>query len=68
MGIWKAVQLNLNKQSDPPIEIYHLGNDEGEEDNVASTHKDQVDLARQIFENAHTPSPLWVFGKRPARR
>ena len=67
-GPWKAVQLNLNKQSDPPIEIYHLGNDEGEEDNVASTHKDQVDLARQIFENAHTPSPLWVFGKRPARR
>ncbi|MGB1925889.1 MAG: arylsulfatase [Rubripirellula sp.] len=67
-GSWKAVQLNLNKQDDPPIEIYHLGSDRGEETNVAANHAEQVEIARQIFDDAHTPSPLWVFGKKPSRR
>ena len=63
-GDWKAVQRNLNNQKDPPIEIYNLRTDIGEETDVASEHQDQVELARQIFDDAHTPSPFWVFGKR----
>lgn len=63
-GQWKAVQLGLNKQSDPPIEIYDLSTDLGEENNIAADHPEIVDRAREIFEDAHVPSDLWEFAKK----
>lgn len=61
---WKAVQRNLNKEKNPPIEIYNLADDVGEEKDVARQHPDQVEQALRIFDDAYTPSQFWAFGKR----
>lgn len=63
-GDWKAVQLNVNKSLDAPIEIYHLPSDIGEETDVAAKHPEKVAEAKTIFADAHTPSPFWEFGKK----
>ncbi|MFK7734769.1 MAG: sulfatase-like hydrolase/transferase, partial [Pirellulaceae bacterium] len=63
-GDYKAVQLNLNKDSNAPIEIYHLPSDIGEATDVASKHPELVSKAKEIFADAHTPSPFWQFGKQ----
>ena len=62
-GDWKAVQLNVNKNLDAPIELYHLPSDIGEEKNLAAEQPEQVDRAKAIFAEAHTPSQFWKFGK-----
>ena len=67
-GDWKAVQRNLNHQEDPAIELFHLPTDLGEEQDVSNKHPEQVKLARQIFSDAHKPSPFWAFGKQQKRR
>lgn len=61
-GDWKAVQLDVNKNLDAPVEIYNLLTDMGEEHNVAATHSDKVAEAKAIFSAAHTPSEFWSFG------
>jgi len=66
-GHWKAVQRNLNKEADPPIEIYSLGCDQGETTDIAAQNPHKVERARQIFKDAHTPSKIWQF-KIPANR
>ena len=63
-GDWKAVQLNINKNPDAPIEIYHLPSDIGEAKNVAAENPEKVELAKKAFADAHTPSAFWKFGKR----
>ncbi len=63
-GDWKAVQLNLRKQANPPIELYYLPNDIGEDKNVAEEHPDKVEQAKKYFADAHTPSPFWSFSNR----
>ncbi len=63
-GDWKAVQLNLHKNFDSPIEIYHLPSDLGEENNVASAQQEQVAAAKAIFDAAHTPSEFWSWRGR----
>lgn len=63
-GDWKAVQLNVNKDSNAPVEIYHLPTDVGETNNVAMQHPEEVEKALAIFADAHTPSEFWKFGKR----
>ncbi|GIW96801.1 MAG: arylsulfatase [Pirellulaceae bacterium] len=66
-GDWKAVQLNLGKSMDGPIEVYDLATDPGETTDVADQHPDVVQQARRIFAEAHTPSPLWSFSQ-PKRK
>ena len=65
-GQWKAIQQNLNNDPNSPVELYHLPSDIGEETDVAAKHPDLVKQAKQYFQDAHTPSPFWAFGK-PAR-
>lgn len=67
-GDWKAVQRNVNRQPDPPIEIYDLANDPAEETDVSESHPEQVNRAREIFAEAHTPSPIWKFEPPSANR
>ncbi len=62
-GDWKAVQLNVRKDRNAPVEIYFLPDDLGEENNLASKRPDKVDEALAIFAEAHTPSEFWSFDK-----
>jgi len=61
---WKAIQLNLQKDPDSPIAIYDLSVDIAEENDLAAERPDLVKRAREIFEEAHEPSPEWSFGGR----
>lgn len=63
-GDWKAVQLNVNKDFDAPIEIYHLPTDVGEKNDVSAENHEKVEAAKAIFAHAHTPSQFWSFGKK----
>ena len=63
-GDWKAVQLNVNKSRNAPIELYFLPEDIGETNNVADDHPEVVARAIKIFADAHTPSEFWSFGSR----
>ena len=60
-GKWKAVQLNLNKKKSSPIELYDLSKDIDESDDIATKHPDIVSQAQTMFEQAHTPSSIWLF-------
>ncbi|MEM8735705.1 MAG: arylsulfatase [Planctomycetota bacterium] len=65
IGDWKAVQLNLNKRSDPAIELYHLPTDVSEKRDVATEHPDLISKAKSIFTQASAPSEFWSFrGKK----
>jgi arylsulfatase A-like enzyme len=64
-GDWKAVQQNLNRDPDAPVELYHLPSDLGEQHDVAEKHPEKVAKAKQIFRQAHVPSPFWAFGRPP---
>jgi arylsulfatase A-like enzyme len=70
-GPWKAVQLNLQKDADGPIEIYYLLDDPGETKNIAGDHPEIVALAKQSFAESHVPSAIWPIrslgeGESPA--
>ncbi|SMO74612.1 Arylsulfatase A [Saccharicrinis carchari] len=61
MGQWKAVQYDISKNPDAPIELYNLNEDLGEENNVAANHPDIVDKIVDIMKEAHVESPLFKF-------
>jgi len=72
-GPWKAVQLNLQKNADGPIELYNLNKDPGESKNIADRHPELISKAKTLFEQAHTPSDVWPIrslgeGKKPGNR
>jgi arylsulfatase A-like enzyme len=52
-GKWKAVQPNVIKDPDGPIELYDLSEDLGEESNVAADHPEIVRRMRAIMHEAH---------------
>ena len=58
-GDWKAVQNNLKKQDNPPIEIYNLADDLGETKDLAGSTPELVARARKYFKAAHSPSQIW---------
>ncbi len=60
-GNWKAVQLDINKNPNSPIAIYDLSKDVGEENDLAAKKPKLVARAKEIFAEAHTPSPNWEF-------
>lgn len=62
-GDWKAIQTGINQNPDAPIAIYNLAEDLREESDLSGKHPELVKRAREIFEDAHTPSPNWTFGK-----
>lgn len=53
-GDWKGIQ-----RRDRTFELYHLGNDLGEERNVAKDHLTRVASLRRLMDEAHTDHPLW---------
>ena len=61
---WKGIQLSVTETfGDPnaPIEVYDLESDLGETKNIATDHPEVVQKFREIFEEAHTKSPLFYF-------
>ncbi|QDT08945.1 arylsulfatase [Planctomycetes bacterium K23_9] len=66
-GDWKAVQLNLNKDPNAPIQLYHLPSDVAESNDVAAKHPKLVEKAKSFFKDAHVPSQFWKFG-RPQKK
>ena len=67
-GNWKAVQLNLHKNLNSPIEIYHLPDDLAEANNVADKNPEQVKKAREFFKDAHIPSQFWKFDPKANKK
>ncbi|MDF1752724.1 MAG: arylsulfatase [Verrucomicrobiales bacterium] len=69
-GDWKAIQNQIKTNNPLPIEIYDLSTDIAEENNLADSRPDLVKKAKEIFEDAHTPSPNWTWEptkKKPAK-
>ena len=52
---WKAVQEDIRKNRNAPIQIYDLSSDIGEANDLASKHPELVTRAKEIFKEAHTP-------------
>lgn len=61
-GKWKAVQNNMGKNPDAPIELYDLEASPSEQVDLSGQFPEFVEQAKQIFAEAHTPNPNWVFG------
>lgn len=59
MGHWKGVRLNVAKDPAGPIELYHLAEDPGEQENVASRNPEAVARIATIMASARTPSQRW---------
>jgi arylsulfatase A-like enzyme len=55
-GDWKGVRIPMLTG---PIQLFDLGNDLGEQHDVAAAHPDIVERIRAIMDQAHVPSPLW---------
>ena len=55
MGDWKLVKRGVT----PPVELYDLKGDPGEEHNVAGQNPDVVKKMTAIMEKQHTDSPDW---------
>ena len=56
---WKAVQKNLKKNPNPPIEIYNLLQDPSELKDLSMEREDLIEKAKRIFIEAHSPSRIW---------
>lgn len=68
VGTWKAVRQNMSK-GNLDVELYDLGNDVGESNNVSATHPDMVAELAAMMETVRTPSadfPLYPLDpKKP---
>ena len=63
MGDWKAVKYNVLNDPSAPIELYNLGEDINEDNNVAMNHPDVILEMERIFKEARTPSDVFTFGQ-----
>lgn len=59
LGDWKGVRLNVARNPDGSIELYHLRRDQGEATDVAADHPDVVAEIARIMNMARTPSEHW---------
>lgn len=53
-GPWKAIRY-----AGKPMELYHLGNDLAEQDNIASSHPERVKAFETMFVKNRVPSNHW---------
>lgn len=66
-GNWKAVQTGINSDPDAPIAIYDLSEDIAEENDLSSERPELVEKAKEIFAEAHEPSPNWEFSDKKTK-
>lgn len=60
-GDWKAIRLNVHEAPEGMIELYNLGDDPAEEQDVAGAHPQVVRELDSLMHQAHTPSELFPF-------
>jgi len=60
-GDWKAVKNGPNAA----IELYHLGQDPGEKNDVASSHPELVQKAKNLMQKARVDNPNWPMPPHP---
>lgn len=65
-GKWKAVKLQVFGSEKPTIELYDLGVDVGEENNIAAEHPEKVAELEGLMNSSHIANP--VFGLLPSER
>lgn len=58
VGDWKAVRQNMNK-GNLKIELYDIGNDISEQNDVADDHPAVVEELAKMMEREHTPSAVF---------
>lgn len=65
VGDWKLLRRQLlgtaKKPAAPTLELYNLGADPAEQDNVAAAHPDVVARLQKIMDEQHTPSKEFPF-------
>ncbi len=65
LGDWKAIQLELHRDPDAPLRLYHLQQDPAEQHDVAAEHPAIIARVREIFAEAHEPTEDWFFRTQP---
>ncbi len=58
-GNWKAVRLNVTKDSNAPLELYDLAKDPKETTNIASRHPEVVKEMEGIMKREHIESTIF---------
>jgi arylsulfatase len=58
MGDWKLLRRHLSDEEPPTMELYHLGKDPGEQQNVAKDYPEVVQQLAERFDQAYRPSSL----------
>ena len=58
-GNWKAVRIGVRDNPNAPIELYDLGKDPGEKNDLSAEHPELVKEMISIMEEAHTPNPVF---------
>ncbi len=61
-GQWKAIRMPLLTGK---TQLYDLGQDLGERNDVAGQHPDVVERLEQMMDEAHRPHPNWTAAPRP---
>ena len=60
-GKWKAIQVNVHKDANGPIQLFDLDKDLGETTDLAAKFPEVLDRAKKYFADAHSPSEIWAF-------
>lgn len=61
-GPWKAVKYQYLTQPQAPAELYHLEQDPGETQDLATQYPDIRAELEALMTNSRTPSPIFRFG------
>ncbi|MCK5134186.1 MAG: arylsulfatase [Bacteroidales bacterium] len=61
---WKSVKLNVGRNPNAPLELYHLETDPMEKNNVAANHPDLIETFSQMMEKERVPSEKFNFGMK----